>query len=518
MLDMGRQKRYRQKRHEQVHSLKSKSLKGLLVREFIEKQNLTQKEAEVVANYCFRYLDSLIDSTAGQITYEIIDGKDNHSRYAGSDDRVTKEAILTIYDYSDIELLEEFGMKAMQNNRILRIIEQAYHQDGILDYNRICLLTPMTKKTLRKRMKKLWNKEIRCPLSGMNKEYRLNMSEFRQTRALKRYLCGENLEEIRQDLFLSRSQWEDIYSTFNNIIQNKDKSVPELADMFNISQQQVCEYLKIPADYDIDRVLEQSQSNRTPGDVSSREKFISGLEDYCGFFPALADRVERDLRELSEEVSISKRDQNEIIYYAISDHEPAGRPLSECELTPISLEYVIPEDQQIFNLEGLKELKWKRAERYATNAKYQGGLLNQIDLAFLIGISPAVLQRLSKEHDNIILPTRGNMIDMGPAVSHAETIIGYIMDGYEETQIEQKTHHSLKSIERYKDNFIKVVGLLEIEGLSPPEIRKVLDCSKRLVNKYIELYHQYNTGEYQWFMEKEIRNVYRARKKYRKKK
>ncbi len=54
---MGRQKRYRQKRHEQVHSLKSKSLRGLLVTEFMEKQNLTKKEAEIVANYCFRYVD-----------------------------------------------------------------------------------------------------------------------------------------------------------------------------------------------------------------------------------------------------------------------------------------------------------------------------------------------------------------------------------------------------------------------------------------------------------------------------
>ncbi|MFW5891349.1 MAG: DUF1670 domain-containing protein, partial [bacterium] len=209
---MGRQKIYRQKRHEQVHSLKSKSLRGLLITEFMEKQNLTQKEAEIVSNYCFRYLNTIIDNTAGQITYEIIDGKNNHSRSAWKMND-TKEVVLTVYDYSDIELLEEFGVKAMQTNRVLRAIEEAYYQDGILDYTRACLLTPMTKKALRKRMKKLWQNGIRCPLCGMKKDYQENMSEFRQTRALKRYLSGEDLEQIRKELFISHTMWEDIYST-----------------------------------------------------------------------------------------------------------------------------------------------------------------------------------------------------------------------------------------------------------------------------------------------------------------
>lgn len=513
---MGRQQRYRQKRHEQVHSLKSKSLKGLLIREFTEKQNMTEKEAEVVANYCFRYVDSIMDHTAGQITHEVIAGKDSHFRHAGSN-LAKKDAVLTIYNYSDIELLEEFGLKAMQNNRILRIIEEAYRQDAILDYAGMCLLTPMTKKTLRKRLKSLWKQGIRAPLCGMALKYKENLSEFRQTRTLKRYLDGEELKEIRQQLFISRSMWEDIYSTFCNVIENRQKSDSGLVDMMDISLQKVREYREIADDYDITRILEQEQTNRTPADISSKEKFISGLEDYCGFFPALADKVERDLRELTDEVSISNRDNDEIIYYAVSDHEPAGRSLSECELTPVKLEYVTTKDENIFNTEGLNALKWERASRFATSARYQGALLNQIDLAFLIGISPAVMQRLDKEHKREILPTRGNIIDMGPKVSHADEIIDDIMNGYEVTEIRDRTKHTLRSIERYKDNFIKVVGLLE-EGLSPPEIRKVLDCSRRLVNKYIELYHKYNTDEYRWFMNTKIRSVYRARKQNSKKK
>lgn len=87
---------------------------------------------------------------------------------------------------------------------------------------------------------------------------------------------------------------------------------------------------------------------------------------------------------------------------------------------------------------------------------------------------------------------------MGPAPSHAEKIISLYLQGYTETQIKRRTGHNYESIERYIDTFTKVVGLLEKEGLTPAEIRKILSCSRRLVNKYIELYYQFNTAEYQW--------------------
>ena len=95
---------------------------------------------------------------------------------------------------------------------------------------------------------------------------------------------------------------------------------------------------------------------------------------------------------------------------------------------------------------------------------------------------------------------------MGPAPSHAKKIISLYLQGYTETQITRRTGHNYDSIKLYIDAFTRVVGLLVKEGLNPAEIRKVLGCSRRLVNKYIELYHQFNKAEYQWWIAKVYKN------------
>lgn len=505
---MGRPKRYRQKRHEQAHSLKSKSLFGHLVTELMITQNFSQREAEIVAKPCFTYFkDNLCDTAEGQIKFDIIKGINNHKRTK----KQKKKAILTPIAYSDIELFQEFGLKELQLNRVLRMIEEAYRQEGLLDMKSACFLGNITDRALRERMHSLWKKGIRAPLSMMSKKYRENMSTFRQSYCVEHYLLDEDHEELRKELCISQTDWEQIYSTFRHIGKNRAKDPKKLASAFNIPEVLVNEYIGLANKYCDSHIFKEYNNPASeiecPGDISTREKFIHELKQRCGFSPALADKLERDLRELSKKISLKKRNANEIIYYAVSDHEPAGKPLSECELIPVKIEYIAPDDREFFTVDSTNELKWFRTLRYCTQVRFQGALLNQIDLAFLLGISPAVLQKLSKEHEKVVLPTRGNMCDIGPAPSHAEKIIGLYIQGFTETQIKRRTAHDLSSIERYIDAFTKVVGLLVVEGLETAEIRKILGCSRRLVNKYIELFHKYNTAEYQWWMSK-IRKKY----------
>ena len=500
---MGRQKCYRQKRHEQVHSLKAKSLFGHLVAELMQTQGFTQREAEIVAKPCFIYFKQNLCHTAeGQIKFEIIDGIDNHKRTK----KETKKAILTPIAYSDIELFEEFGLKEMQMGRLLRMIEEAYTQGGLLDIKRVCFLTQITDKPLRERLHELWDLGIKAPLSMIRRKYLDNMTMFRQSYCIKQYLEGEELEKLRRELFISKTDWEQIYSTFRHINNQQDDDIAQLARNFDIAEQLVVEYLDIGSNYSDNYIYKQYQTSSLkidcPGDVSTREKFINELTSHCGFSPAVADKLERDLRELGKKIDSQNRQPNEIIYYAVSDHEPSGKPLIECELVPVKISYYSNDDLELFNKETSIDLKWEKAKRYATQVRKQGALLNQIDIAFLLGISPVVLQKLTKENDKVILPTRGNIIDMGPTPSHAEKIINLYLQGYTETQISYRSGHSYDSIERYIDSFTKVVGLLVKEGLSPAEIRKILGCSRRLVNKYIELYYKFNTDEYQWWIAK----------------
>ena len=105
------------------------------------------------------------------------------------------------------------------------------------------------------------------------------------------------------------------------------------------------------------------------------------------------------------------------------------------------------------------------------------------------------------EHPQVLLPTRGRVADMGSTLSHAEKIIDLFMYGYTETEIMRRSGHSLESVERYLLDFSKVVYLVE-SGMPLPAVRKVTDFSKRLVQKYYELYKRYATDDFIFAMSK----------------
>jgi hypothetical protein len=135
-------------------------------------------------------------------------------------------------------------------------------------------------------------------------------------------------------------------------------------------------------------------------------------------------------------------------------------------------------------------------------------VLTQPDLALILGISTKAIQTMLKEHPDVIVPTRGLVADMGPALSHADKIINLFMNGYTETEIVRRTGHSYDSVENYILSYAKVVYLLE-KGMPAPAICKVLGFSRRLVDKYISLYREYSGPEYA-FMTGKIRRLAEA--------
>jgi len=75
--------------------------------------------------------------------------------------------------------------------------------------------------------------------------------------------------------------------------------------------------------------------------------------------------------------------------------------------------------------------------------------LSQPHLAHLLGLAVDAVQESIKKHEEVLLPTRGRVADMGSTLIHAEKIISLYMDGYPETEIKRRTGHSYDSSERY---------------------------------------------------------------------
>ncbi|AEB68708.1 DUF1670 domain-containing protein [Methanothrix soehngenii] len=53
----------------------------------------------------------------------------------------------------------------------------------------------------------------------------------------------------------------------------------------------------------------------------------------------------------------------------------------------------------------------------------------------------------------MVVPTRDEIQDIGPTVSHKMNIIKLFLKGYEHTEIEQRTRHTGESIKRYISGF-----------------------------------------------------------------
>lgn len=181
----------------------------------------------------------------------------------------------------------------------------------------------------------------------------------------------------------------------------------------------------------------------------------------------------------------------ELCYLALSMDEPAGKPISMCRKVEVRLELTAPEDLGVLATKGLAATRQRRVSRLARQARVQGGLLTIEDLSYLLTSSPATIKRdlsaLRAEGESV--PTRGQVRDIGPSLSHKATIVQLYLWGLQFTEIEQRTNHSEGSIRRYLQDF-RQIAALHARRVSVTEIRAATGRSARLIAEYIGIYER----------------------------
>ncbi|MBC7324999.1 MAG: DUF1670 domain-containing protein [Moorella sp. (in: Bacteria)] len=505
---MGRPAFFRQRILTQAASLEAKGLFNYLVSEIRTRREVPLEEAVLAARDVLEYLErNLLTRTLGQIIFPAISGRENHKKSSRSN-QPEKLVSLTVVAEEDIELMAEFGTVALQRGRLARLVEEAYAQDAILDTPRLCVLFPQTHRGIRAILQSFWQKRVLLPVAGMKKENRQLMRNLRAALAIDRYLSGEDLTALRKDLAISTSRWQRWWQGFKELVQNRDQPLAELARLLREPPELLEAWWEIWTKHRekdpgiATRLGLDQEALRQPGTgTGSRQAFAELLRRRHGYSPAAVEQFLDELAELASRLNRQERAPGAIVYQAVSDREPAGKKLSQCELKAVVLDYVTPEDWELVNRDNAEALKWTRLLRLATQARSQGATLNQPDLALLLGLSTKSVQTLLKEHPGVVVPTRGMVADMGPALSHTDKIIRLYMDGYTETEIVRRTGHSYEAIENYLLDFARVTYLLE-RGLPVPAIRKVLGCSRRLVEKHVNLYREFSGPDYAFMMAK----------------
>jgi len=179
-------------------------------------------------------------------------------------------------------------------------------------------------------------------------------------------------------------------------------------------------------------------------------------------------------------------------YECVAAGEGAGKPLERCQMVGVVLTLLEAEDQQLEWDQGQRGMRRHRILRITEEAREQGGLLSQEDLAQLLCSDVRTIRRDVKwfrEEHGIFVATRGQQKDIGPGVSHRAVALRLWLQGKEPVEVARQINHSLKAVERYIQHFCRVVFLWR-KRFKPLQIALTVGISAASVQTYLDLWRE----------------------------
>jgi hypothetical protein len=220
------------------------------------------------------------------------------------------------------------------------------------------------------------------------------------------------------------------------------------------------------------------------------EAIIERIQHDFNLAPMVARTLFKQMRRYFESYYHLKNETGQLTYLAVSADSPAGRKLEECQRLAIKLSLYNPDDLVALS-QGIAALRQIRILRLTEEAYEQGALLTHEDLACLLCSSLSTIKRdvRALRDQELNVPTRGQIKDIGKGVSHKTQIVQDYLAGYTFSEIERRQRHSVDAIDRYCQNLGRVVRLWH-KGFSVADIRRTTGLSERLISEYLALYEQ----------------------------
>jgi len=225
-----------------------------------------------------------------------------------------------------------------------------------------------------------------------------------------------------------------------------------------------------------------------------KEEWSGYLRSDYEFSMAICRSLASDIEVFVNEARGDLKD-GQLFYRAVKSDIPPGVKTEEMSFKTVKLTLFSQDDVEAAK-KSQKELLKNRIVRLTTEAFEQGTLLTQADLSILLNESIKTIGRHIKAlfEEDIIVPTRGNRMDIGPGTSHKAKIVELYLKWYEFTEIKRNTRHSSESIARYLKEFARIAALYN-EGYNVEQIRRITGRSDRLVREYLELYEKYKDDD-----------------------
>jgi len=216
----------------------------------------------------------------------------------------------------------------------------------------------------------------------------------------------------------------------------------------------------------------------------------------CSAFEAqIISSKAQEVFHLGEYSDQSQLQPGQMIWQAIDEKEPPGKPLRVCQYKRIILTiHRLEEDRESYANSGATGKRQQQILRITEEALQQGALLTVEDLGILLDCNEKTIRNDTKAltSKGIIVPTRGNKKDIGPGLTHRDKCLELYLQGHEPLAIARQMKHSLKAVERYIDSFCRIIYCAHQDN-DDYKTALITGCSLYLVNKSLELKQQYQT-------------------------
>lgn len=211
--------------------------------------------------------------------------------------------------------------------------------------------------------------------------------------------------------------------------------------------------------------------------------------------PVIARAIVEDILTIIDRCYPERVSPRTVVWLAVR-LETQGRQkgINVSDLVPVELRMYTEGEVELLTDPALR--KGRQARRAFNRARFarwcfeayeQGGVLTQLDLSLLSGLSPHYISKVLREYEietGEIVPTRGTVHDLGPAVTHKGEVVRRWLRHQSPVQIARETKHSQASVDRYIADYQKVRLLAQkipfsdvpaLTGLSPGVVDQYRD-------------------------------------------
>ena len=225
------------------------------------------------------------------------------------------------------------------------------------------------------------------------------------------------------------------------------------------------------------------------------QKLKAAVIKGAGISPWEADMLIQIIHEhYFSDPALREMENNQLRYTCVAATEKPGKPLKDCQMQTVRLTLIYRYDsEELPSNDRLASAtrRQRKIMRLSVEAREQGGLLTQEDLAAILNSDVRTIRRDIKKLSQLgmVAPTRGQQKDIGPGVSHRALAVRLWLDGKEPVDIARNIHHSVAAVENYLEKF-KRVAFLRGKRFNDAQIAMTVGISVYATNTFSAIYNK----------------------------